>query len=78
MLLGFFGIGPLELIILLFLLALLTVGVGGAIAVAVIVSRKSQANPSLTSCPDCQRSVSRIAVTCPGCGRPLSVPPTNH
>jgi hypothetical protein len=30
------------------------------------------ANPQLTHCPDCGRHVSRLAATCPHCGRPLA------
>ena len=28
-------------------------------------------NPNLTPCPDCRKYVSRLAVNCPNCGRPL-------
>jgi hypothetical protein len=31
---------------------------------------------NLIKCPDCQREVSKLALTCPGCGRPLSEAPT--
>ncbi|MBI3468158.1 MAG: hypothetical protein HY000_34570 [Planctomycetes bacterium] len=61
-----FGIGPMELIIL------------SAVAVAIVAfllgrgkSQVESDNPKLTPCPDCRRMVSRLAPTCPGCGRPL-------
>jgi predicted amidophosphoribosyltransferase len=28
-----------------------------------------ETNPNLLSCPDCGRSVSKLAQSCPGCGR---------
>lgn len=28
-------------------------------------------NPNLTPCPDCGKYISRLAVACPNCGRPL-------
>jgi hypothetical protein len=31
----------------------------------------STEGPSLVPCPDCRREVSRLAINCPGCGRPL-------
>ena len=30
-------------------------------------------NPKLTHCPDCGKHVSRLATTCPHCGRPLGI-----
>lgn len=30
-----------------------------------------EGNPKLTHCPDCGRHVSRLAKTCPHCGRPM-------
>ncbi|MDP2813862.1 MAG: zinc ribbon domain-containing protein [Erysipelotrichaceae bacterium] len=27
----------------------------------------------LTTCPDCMREVSKLAITCPHCGRPLQL-----
>lgn len=31
-----------------------------------------ESNPKLTHCPDCGQHVSRLATTCPHCGRPLT------
>jgi len=31
-----------------------------------------EGNPRLTHCPDCGRHVSRLAASCPQCGRPLT------
>jgi len=34
---------------------------------------------NLIKCPDCQKDVSKLAQSCPGCGRPLRVSkPTNY
>jgi hypothetical protein len=72
-----FGIGPMELIIVS-AIALLMIG-GPVIAVVLIVlatrKKSAQPNPNLTPCPDCGRFVSRLTVSCPQCGRPLSPPP---
>ncbi len=70
--LAFFGMpGPLELLIIGFIVL-----VPAAIVVAVIVamshSRNPPArNPNLEPCSDCGRQVSLRATTCPQCGRPL-------
>jgi len=68
----FFGMpGHIELAILGFLL------VSAVVAVIVVAmnstprSRESL-NPNLWPCPDCGRSVSKLATVCPQCGRPLS------
>lgn len=60
------------------LLILLLVGLLAAIVAAVVVilvvSRKKNppSNPNLIPCPDSGRHVSRLAKSCPQCGRPLS------
>jgi hypothetical protein len=65
--LAFYTLGPLELIILL-----IPVVIVAAVLVAIFVRRTSRrANPNLTPCPDCRRSVSVHADRCPHCGRPL-------
>ena len=74
-----FGIGPMEMLIVGFVALLM---LGGVVAVVVVLvssqSRKSTpSNPNLTPCPDCGRLVSRRAVSCPQCGRPLNPPPAN-
>lgn len=65
--------GPLELIIIVAVLA--------AIVAAVVIAVRAGSggarpmdNPNLYPCPDCGRMVSRQAPTCPQCGRPLSPP----
>ncbi len=35
-------------------------------------SKITQANPKLTSCPDCEDVVSKLAANCPHCGRPMA------
>ena len=37
-------------------------------------SPSPEKNSNLQPCPDCERSVSRSALTCPGCGCPLEAP----
>jgi len=68
------GIGWIELLIVLGILGLL---VGGVVVVIVVVLAASKrqggsANPNLFPCPDCGRYVSRLAASCPNCGRPLA------
>lgn len=69
--LAFFGIGPVELIILA-----LIVFVPVAIIIAMVVALTRRRNPleynsTLRPCPDCGRLVSPRATTCPQCGGPL-------
>ena len=67
---AFWTPGPLEIII---------IGVIGLVPVAIIVAlvalmryrNGSVNNPNLKPCPDCGRSVSLRAKTCPQCGGPL-------
>lgn len=73
-----FGLNPTELLIVGFVALLM---LGGVVAVVIILvnsqSRSSTpSNPNLTPCPDCGRFVSRLAISCPQCGRPLKAPPT--
>lgn len=68
------GIGWLELLIVLGILGLL---VGGVVVVIVVVLTTSKrkggsANPNLFPCPDCGGHVSRLAKSCPNCGRPFA------
>jgi hypothetical protein len=68
--------GSLGLIhwLILGVLCLVPVAVVVAVALIVILSTKSskhQNRSNLDPCPDCGRMVSRSAVTCPHCGRPL-------
>jgi hypothetical protein len=67
------GIGWIELLIVLGILGLLA----GVVVVVVLVLATSKhpggsANPNLFPCPDCGRYVSRLAASCPNCGRPLA------
>ena len=63
---------------LLILVVLVVAGlavVGGVSALVVLAASKRQggsANPNLFSCPDCGCYVSRLAASCPNCGRPLA------
>ncbi len=69
-----FGISPVELLVigaigLLFLAP-------AVVVVAILVNKgqrssNARSNPNLAPCPDCGRLVSRQAVSCPQCGRPL-------
>lgn len=64
--------GIFELLIVLGILGLL---VGGVVVVVIVTTSKRQggsANPNLFPCPDCGRYVSRLAASCPNCGRPLA------
>ncbi|MEE9602904.1 MAG: hypothetical protein V3V75_06340 [Thermoguttaceae bacterium] len=67
---GFFAPGPLEIIIVLFIVAIpVAVGVGVFVLVKLLGSKGG--GEDLVPCPDCGRPVSRSAVSCPQCGRPL-------
>jgi hypothetical protein len=67
------GIGWIELLIVLGILGLLA---GGVVVVVVVLATSKRpggsANPNLFPCPDCGRYVSRLAASCPNCGRPLA------
>ena len=66
-----FGIGILELIIVVAVLGVL-VAVPAAIVVAVVAKGSGKRdNPNLHPCPDCGKFISVRAVTCPGCGAPV-------
>lgn len=73
-----FGINPMELMIVGFVALLMLGGVVAVVMVLVNSQARSStpSNPNLTPCPDCGRFVSRQAISCPQCGRPLS-PPQN-
>ena len=74
--LAFFSPGPMELIILLILFAMVAIPVviGGIIWLIVSKSSKSNAPKdasNLPPCPTCGAGVSPNAVSCPRCGEPL-------
>ena len=63
--------GPLHWLIIL---AVLAVPIVIAVIVVVLASPRARSpGPNLVPCPDCQQPVSRLAATCPHCGRPLRV-----
>ena len=67
--LAFFGMpGILEIVLLLMCLAVFS---GIVILVLVLATRRPSATPNLYPCPDCGRSVSVHADSCPQCGCPL-------
>lgn len=70
---GMFGMpGHLELL-LVAVLGLGCIGVVVALVVLVAYLNKGKQSPrgrNLVQCPDCQRSISPSAVSCPHCGRP--------
>jgi hypothetical protein len=64
------GFSPFHLLILAMLCFVFFVIPVAAVALAVwIVTRKTGSN--VDPCPDCGRTVSRMANACPHCGRPL-------
>jgi len=66
------GIGYRQ-VFFLDLLAIAPLTAVAAIAFALIVGqRRTSGDANLTPCPDCGRMVSRLAVACPQCGRPLT------
>jgi hypothetical protein len=72
-----FGINPMELLIV-GVVAILMLG-GVVVPVVLILSsarkRAPAPNPNLLPCPDCRRLLSRQAITCPQCGRPMQSSP---
>jgi len=42
------------------------------VLVVVMLARQRPSGPNLVVCPDCHGRVSRLAPTCPHCGRPLA------
>jgi len=67
---GLLAPGPFELIIILFILAL-PVAIGIGVFVLVRMTSSSRRGGNLIPCPDCGQMVSRLAVSCPRCGRPF-------
>lgn len=66
-----FGIGYLELIILIGGLAFTLAVVVSVVVLAASRQRGSQlGNANLRPCPDCGQPISRRATTCPHCGAP--------
>jgi hypothetical protein len=71
--------GAFSLLHILILLAIagLFIGVPVLIVLLCVSSNRRNSgihdfnNPNLTPCPDCGKYVSRLAVSCPNCGRPL-------
>ncbi len=57
-----FGLGTTEVILL---------AVVGCIVSYLVFGRRSRRDGPLVPCPDCGHGVSRLASTCPHCGRPL-------
>ena len=72
-----FALNPIELVIVAF--AALFMLAGAVVLVVLILTstrkRSSAPNPNLLPCLDCGRFVSRIATSCPQCGRPMNSPP---
>jgi len=71
--LGMIGFGVFELLMILGVLCLLVLGVVIVVVVVLTTSKRRSisANPNLFPCPDCGRHVSRLAKSCPNCGRPF-------
>lgn len=68
---GMFMLGPLELIIVLGMVAVLVTIVVIVIATTRRVNPPSSGNANLAPCPDCGRMISLRATTCPHCGGPV-------
>jgi hypothetical protein len=71
------GVGSAEMAILFVIAVLFWGGLAALVFLVVKIARNTTppalpANGSLYPCPDCGRHVSRLAVTCPQCGRPLA------
>jgi hypothetical protein len=72
MLLAVFGIGLMELLILVGMCAV-PAGIAGVIVIlALVTARKNRPPPNLVPCPACGELMPPTAATCPQCGRPLS------
>jgi len=71
-----FGIGPVELLIIGVVLLILLGAVVVPVVLIVLLQRKKQSppNPNLSPCPDCGWLISRQAISCPQCGRPIKPP----
>lgn len=41
------------------------------------IDATQKSRTTLIACPDCDREISRLAVTCPNCGRPMLAQPVN-
>ncbi|MEQ8787348.1 MAG: hypothetical protein RIC55_13665 [Pirellulaceae bacterium] len=81
---AFFGMpGHLELLILgAMLLCAVGVPLGILVVILLVVRSSGAARPhsgaNLTICPDCGQAISRLAESCPHCGRPTKVPADNQ
>lgn len=71
-----FGLGLQELLIFFVIAGFLMLPVVVIVAVVLYVQRAQNGplsdNPNLIRCSDCGGTVSRLAVACPHCGRPMS------
>jgi hypothetical protein len=47
----------------------------GVVVLFVKLAHQRPIGPNLFPCPDCKRWVSRLAIQCPHCGRPLTTRP---
>jgi len=62
------------------IIGVICIGAFGVVMVAVLLamwagrSAAPKSGPNLDPCPDCGQMVSRLAKTCPRCGRPLHQP----
>ena len=72
---NFFMPGPMEIIIILGVLTVPAVAAVVAIVLAKKANRNVQNTANLVPCPDCGCLVSRLAKSCPQCGRPLTPEP---
>ena len=71
MTIAFFGIGHWELLLILICLSVPVV-IGLVVVFALSATRQSPPPATnIAPCPDCGQLVSRLAPTCPHCGRPL-------
>jgi hypothetical protein len=68
--LGIFGIGPQELLILAVIGLMLLAPIVLMVVLVVLGLRRRDA-ASTPPCPDCNRPVSPVATSCPHCGHAL-------
>ena len=73
--LAVFGLGMQEILIFLVMLGVFVAALVIVIIAVLAMQKKSkqgnaQGNPNLVACVDCGGAVSRLAESCPHCGRP--------